>query len=71
MPAKGRRTASRQGQLKRKKAQKGPSGIPTAGRGVTVPSDNANDVVPAGMSEAELEPSVTVSYTHLTLPTKA
>ena len=58
MPAKGRRTASRQGQLKRNKAQKGPSGIPTAGRGVTVPSDNANDVVPAGMSEAELEPSV-------------
>jgi len=58
MPPKGRRAASRQGQLKRKKSQKGPSGIPNVDRGVTVPSDNANVPVPSGISDAELESSV-------------
>ena len=57
MPAKGRRTASRQGQLKRKKTQKGPSGIPVADRGVTVPENEDAVAVPAGVDEAEIESS--------------
>ena len=37
MAGKSRRAASRQGQLKRKKHTKGPSGIPSAPRRVAVP----------------------------------
>ena len=57
MPAKGRRTASRQGQLKRKKTQKGPSGIPSTTREAVIPEDNDAVAVPAGVDEEEIESS--------------
>ena len=56
MPAKGRRTASRQGQLKRKKAVKGPSGIPTGRMDTAIERDDAVTVL-AAVDEAELESS--------------
>ena len=57
MPAKGRRTASRQGQLKRKKTQKGPTGIPSTNQGVAAPENDDAVAVPAGVDEAEIESS--------------
>ena len=56
MPAKGRRTASRQGQLKRKKAVKGPSGIPTGRMDTAIENDDAVTVI-AAVDEAEFESS--------------
>lgn len=56
MPAKGRRTASRQGQLKRKKSVKGPSGIPTGRMDRATENEDAV-AVPAGVDEAELQSS--------------
>ena len=56
MPAKGRRTSSRQGQLKRKKAVKGPSGIPTGRMTTAIENADAVTVIPA-VDEAELESS--------------
>ena len=56
MPAKGRRTASRQGQLKRKKAVKGPSGIPTGRMDTGIENEDAVTVL-AAVDEAELESS--------------
>ena len=45
MAGKARRAASRQGQLKRKKQTKGPSGIPSTARDVTMPvEDEGTDV---------------------------
>ena len=65
MAGKARRAASRQGQLKRKKNVKGPSGIPT-GRRVSAPvapaapaAPAADDTTaaPAGVEEADYDDS--------------
>ena len=56
MAVKGRRTASRQGQLKRKKSVKGPSGIPTSRMDTAIEKDDAVTVL-AAVDEAELESS--------------
>ena len=59
MAGKARRAATRQGQLKRKKNVKGPSGIPT-GRRVSAPVAPAADdttVAPAGVEEADYDDS--------------
>jgi len=53
--AKARRAASRQGQLKRKKSTKGPSGIPSLQRQVTVPETEDSTAVPAGVDEADID----------------
>ena len=57
MAGKGRRTASRQAQLnrKRKKTQKGPSGIPSTDQIVADSEDEASVAVLAGVENAELE----------------
>ena len=56
MAGKSRKVASRQAQLnrKRKKAQKGPSGIPTDAQRVAVPDVEDAVAVPAGVEGAEL-----------------
>ena len=51
MAGKSRRAASRQGQLRRKRVQKGPSGIPAAPRRVAVPESDEPDAVPAGVDD--------------------
>ena len=56
MAGKARRTASRQGQLKRKRATKGPGGIPSTTRRVTVPETDETAPVPAGAREADIDP---------------
>ena len=59
MAGKARRVATRQGQLKRKKNVKGPSGIPT-GRRVSAPVAPAADdttAAPAGVEEADYDDS--------------
>ena len=62
MAGKARRVATRQGQLKRKKNVKGPSGIPT-GRRVSAPvapvAPAADDTTaaPAGVEEADYDDS--------------
>ena len=59
MAGKARRAATRQGQLKRKKNVKGPSGIPT-GRRVSAPVAPAADdttAAPAGVEEADYDAS--------------
>ena len=55
MAGKARRAASRQGQLKRKKQTKGPSGIPAPGRVASVPE--ADDVadMPENAFESTME----------------
>jgi hypothetical protein len=53
--AKARRAASRQGQLKRKKSIKGPSGIPSTQRMGTVPETDDSAAVPAGVDEADID----------------
>ena len=53
--AKARRAASRQGQLKRKKNTKGPSGIPSTLRGATVPETEDSIAVPAGVEEDDID----------------
>ncbi len=57
MAGKGRRTASRQAQLnrKRKKTQKGPSGIPSTARRVADSDVEEAVAVSAGVQDAELE----------------
>ena len=57
MAGKGRRTASRQSQLnrKRKKTQKGPSGVPATAQRVAVPEFDEPVAVPAGVEDAEFE----------------
>ena len=73
MAGKARRAASRQGQLKRKKQTKGPSGIPSTDRRVTVPEadeaensltnslESSNHPEPLVTGEAEAVPSVSRS----------
>ena len=59
MAGKARRAATRQGQLKRKKNVKGPSGIPT-GRRVSAPVAPAADdttAAPASVEEADYDDS--------------
>jgi len=56
MAGKSRRAASRQGQLKRKKHTKGPSGIPLAPRRVAVPDTDESATVPAGVQKADIDP---------------
>ena len=59
MAGKARRAATRQGQLKRKKNVKGPSGIPT-GRRVSAPVAPAADdttAAPTGVEEADYDAS--------------
>ena len=59
MAGKARRAATRQGQLKRKKNVKGPSGIPT-GRRVSAPVAPAADdttAAPAGVEAADYDDS--------------
>ena len=59
MAGKARRAATRQGQLKRKKNVKGPSGIPT-GRRVSAPMALAADdttAAPTGVEEADYDAS--------------
>ncbi len=57
MAGKGRRTASRQAELnrRRKKGSKGPSGVPTAAQGVADREVLEPVTVPAGVEDAELE----------------
>ncbi|MDA0263685.1 MAG: hypothetical protein O3A93_00700 [Chloroflexi bacterium] len=55
MAGKGRRAASRQGQLKRKRVQKGPSGIPTTRRTTAVDGGEQPVGITAGVEDAELE----------------
>ena len=57
MAGKGRRTASRQAQLnrKRKRTQKGPSGIPSTDRRVADSDAEEAVAVAAGVEDAELE----------------
>ncbi|MDE0824373.1 MAG: hypothetical protein OSB07_10500 [Dehalococcoidia bacterium] len=57
MAGKSRRTASRQGQLKRKKIQKGPSGIPGTRQQFDVPEDDDAVAVTAGVDDAEISAS--------------
>ena len=52
MAGKGRRTASRHAQLKRKKTTKGPSGIPAAAQRVASPEVEEPVAVPAGVEDA-------------------
>ena len=65
MAGKARRAASRQSQLnrKRKKAQKGPSGIPTNAQRVTEPQVREPVSVPAGVEDAELGASEALEAT--------
>jgi len=56
MAGKARRVATRQGQLKRKKNVKGPSGIPT-GRRVSAPAADDTAAAPAGVEEADYDDS--------------
>ncbi|MEC8959598.1 MAG: hypothetical protein VYE35_07715 [Chloroflexota bacterium] len=56
MAGKARRAASRQGQLKRKRPTKGPGGIPSTTRRVTVPETDETAPVPAGVQEADIDP---------------
>ena len=56
MAGKARRAASRQGQLKRKKNVKGPSGIPT-GRRVAAPAVDDTTAAPTGVEEADYDAS--------------
>ncbi len=57
MAGKGRRTASRQAELnrRRKKGPKGPSGIPASAQGAADPEGQAPVAVSAGVEDAELE----------------
>ena len=57
MAVKGRRTASRQGQLKRKKNQKGPSGIPGTRPQVEESENDDAVAVPAGVDDTEISAS--------------
>ena len=56
MAGKARRAATRQGQLKRKKNVKGPSGIPT-GRRVSAPVAPDTTAAPAGVEEGDYDDS--------------
>ena len=56
MAGKARRAASRQGQLKRKKQTKGPSGIPSAPRKVPVPATDEIVDVPTNTSQTDVDP---------------
>ena len=56
MAGKARRAATRQGQLKRKKNVKGPSGIPT-GRRVSAPVAPDTTAAPAGVEKADYDDS--------------
>ena len=56
MAGKSRRVASRQGQLKRKKQTKGPSGIPATPSKVTVPDTDETATLAAGVQEADIDP---------------
>ena len=55
MAGKGRRTASRQAELnrKRKKGSKGPSGIPASAQGVAGPEGQEPVAVSVGVEETE------------------
>ena len=68
MAGKARRAASRQGQLnrKRKKAQKGPTGIPTGAQRVAEPEVREPVAVPAGVEDAELGASEALEATGVT-----
>ena len=57
MAGKARRAASRQGQLKRKKNVKGPSGIPT-GRRVSARAVDDTTAAPTGVEEADYDASL-------------
>ena len=57
MAGKGRRTASRQGQLKRKNNQKGPSGIPGTRPQVEESENDDAVAVPAGVDDTEISAS--------------
>ena len=60
MAGKSHKVASRHAQLKRKKTQKGPSGIPTSSRRVADPDVEEAVAVAAGAAGAEFEaPDVT------------
>jgi len=57
MAGKGRRTASRQGQLKRKNNQKGPSGIPGTRQQFEESENDGAVAVPAGVDDTEISAS--------------
>ena len=68
MAGKARRAASRQGQLKRRKQTKGPSGIPSTARRVTVPVvDEAADV-PTNTHEENINPETLASKEEAVTP---
>lgn len=55
MAGKARRAASRQGQLRRKKQTKGPSGIPSTPSRVPAPETEEDVPVAAGAQEADID----------------
>ncbi len=55
MAGKARRAASRQGQLRRKKQTKGPSGIPSTARQAVVPETEEDVPVPAGVQGSDID----------------
>ncbi len=56
MAGKSRRAASRQGQLKRKKQTKGPSGIPSTPSRIPVGETDETVTIPAGDQKADIDP---------------
>lgn len=66
MAGKARRAASRQGQLKRKKSVKGPSGIPSSDRMVGDSEGSEPVSVSAGVEDAAMEASEATEATETT-----
>ena len=56
MAGKARRAASRQGQLKRRKQTKGPSGIPSTVRRGAIPETDETPIIPNDTTETNMNP---------------
>ena len=67
MAGKARRAASRQGQLKRRKQTKGPTGIPSTTRGATIPDKDEAAGDFANTDEPNIDPE-TIIATETTAP---
>ena len=68
MAGKARRAASRQGQLKRKKQTKGPSGIPSTARNATTPIKDGVADVASNAPEENMEPDALAPSQASTVP---